>query len=69
MQEGSLFSTPPPSLVICGHIIDSHSGWCEVVSRGSFDLHFSNNLGLKSFYEIFLVIKRVFVTELNIFFP
>ena len=22
---------------------DSHYGWCEVISHGSFDLHFSNN--------------------------
>uniref|UniRef100_A0A4X1TCW9 Uncharacterized protein n=1 Tax=Sus scrofa TaxID=9823 RepID=A0A4X1TCW9_PIG len=22
-----------------------HSNWCEVVSHGSFDLHFSNNQG------------------------
>ena len=39
MQEGSLFSTPPPALVICGLIKDGHSDWCEVVSPGSFDLH------------------------------
>ena len=41
MQEGSLFSTAPPALVICGFINDGHSDWCEVVSHGSFDLHFS----------------------------
>ena len=41
VQEGSLFSTPPPALVICGLINDGHSDWCGVVSRGSLDLHFS----------------------------
>uniref|UniRef100_A0A8D0VFZ3 Uncharacterized protein n=1 Tax=Sus scrofa TaxID=9823 RepID=A0A8D0VFZ3_PIG len=34
---------PPPPFVICGLLNDGHSDWCEVVSRGSFDLHFSNN--------------------------
>ena len=42
---GSLFSTLPPAFVICGLINDGHSDWCEVVSHGSFDLHFSNNQG------------------------
>ena len=32
MQEGSLFSTPPPAFFICGLINDGHSNWCEVVS-------------------------------------
>ena len=43
VQEGSLVSTPPPAFVICGLIKDGHSDWCEVVSHGSFDLHFSYN--------------------------
>ena len=43
VQEGSLSSTPPPAFVICGLINDGHSDWREVVSHGSFDLHFSNN--------------------------
>ena len=29
MQEGCLFSTAPPALVICGFINDGHSDWCE----------------------------------------
>ena len=45
LHSGSLFSTPPPALVICGLLKDGPSGWCEVVSHGSFDLHFSNNQG------------------------
>ena len=40
---GFPFSTAPPALVICGFINDGHSDWCEVVSHGSFDLHFSYN--------------------------
>ena len=39
---GFPFSTPPPALVICGLTSDGHSDWCEVVSHGSFDLHFTN---------------------------
>ena len=45
VQEGSLFSTPSPALVLCGLSNDGHSDWCEVVSHGSFDLHFSYNQG------------------------
>uniref|UniRef100_A0A8C3W5R2 Uncharacterized protein n=1 Tax=Catagonus wagneri TaxID=51154 RepID=A0A8C3W5R2_9CETA len=33
---------PPPAFVVCGLVNDGHSDWCEVVSHGSFDLHFSN---------------------------
>ena len=44
-QEGSLFSTAPPALVICGLMNDGHCDWCEVVSHGRFGLHFSNNQG------------------------
>ena len=45
MIEGSLFSTPSLAPVICGLINDGHYDWCEVVSHGSFDLHFSNYQG------------------------
>ena len=43
MQEDSLFSTPSPIFVIRRLINDGPSDWCEVVSHGSFDLHFANN--------------------------
>uniref|UniRef100_A0A8D1N6J8 Uncharacterized protein n=1 Tax=Sus scrofa TaxID=9823 RepID=A0A8D1N6J8_PIG len=39
------FSPSPPAFVIRGLINDGHSDWCEVVSYGSFDLHFSKNQG------------------------
>ena len=32
-------------------INDGHSDWCEVVSHGSFDLHFSNNQGGWTFFS------------------
>jgi len=51
VQEGSLFSIPSPAFVICGLINDGHSDWCEVVSHGSFDLHFSNNQGCWAFFS------------------
>uniref|UniRef100_A0A8D1TA10 Uncharacterized protein n=1 Tax=Sus scrofa TaxID=9823 RepID=A0A8D1TA10_PIG len=35
----------PHPLQLCGLINDGHSDWREVVSGGSFDLHFSNNQG------------------------
>ena len=56
MQEGSLFSTPPPALVICGLLNDGHSDFCEVLSHGSFDLHFSNNYDVEHFFMCFLAI-------------
>lgn len=37
VQEGSLFSTPPPAFVLYGLINDGHYDWCEVVSHGSFE--------------------------------
>ena len=43
MQECSLFSTPSPEFIVCRLFDDGHSDWCDVVSHGSFDLHFSNN--------------------------
>ena len=39
------FSTPPPAFVDGGLTNNSHPDWCEVVSHGSFGLHFSNNQG------------------------
>ena len=43
VQEGSVFFTPFPALVVCRFFDDGHSYWCEVISHCSFDLHFSNN--------------------------
>ena len=56
MQEGSLFFTPPLAIVICGLTNGGHSDWCEVVSHGSFDLHFSNNQGCWAFFICLLAI-------------
>ena len=43
MWEGSIFSTPSLTFVICRLFNDGHSDWCEVVPHCSFDLHFSND--------------------------
>ena len=43
MQEGSPFSTPSPTFIVCRLFDDDHSDLCEVISHCSFDLHFSNN--------------------------
>ena len=52
VKEGTLFSTPPPAFVIYKLFInDNHSGWAEVVSRFSFDLHFSNNYWYLAFFS------------------
>ena len=43
VREGSLFSTPSSTFVVCRFSDDAHSNWCEVIPHCSFDLHFSNN--------------------------
>ena len=39
----SHFSTPSPAFIVCRLLNDGHYDWCEVISHGSFDFHFSNN--------------------------
>ena len=43
VQEGSLFSTLSPALIVCRFFDDGHSYWCGVTTHCSFDLYFSNN--------------------------
>ena len=43
VQEGSLFSTSSTAFIVCKLFDDGRSDWCEVISHGSFDLHFFNN--------------------------
>ena len=31
VQEGSLFSTPTPTFIICNFFYNGHSDWCEVI--------------------------------------
>ena len=66
VQEGSLYSTPPPSFVICGLTNDGHSDWCEVVSHGSFDLHFSYNQQCSAFFHVFAGHLYIFLGETSI---
>ena len=42
VSEGSSFFTTSPTLIKC-FVDNSHSNRCEVVSHGSFDLHFPNS--------------------------
>jgi len=39
---GFPLSTLSPVFIVCGFFDESHSGWYEVTSHCSFDLHFSN---------------------------
>ena len=66
MQEGSLFSTPPPAFVIYGLTNDGDSDWCEVVSHGSSDLHFSNNQGCWAFFHVLVGHLYIFLGEMTI---
>ena len=66
VQEGSLFSTASPALVICGFINDGHSDWCEVVSHGSFDLHFSYNQRYSAFFHVLVGHLYIFLREISI---
>ena len=54
MQEGSLFSTPSPTLIICRLFDYGHSEWCEVISHCSFGLHFSNNEWCWEYIHVFI---------------
>ena len=36
----SLFPTPFPAFIVSRLFDEGHSGWCEVISHCSFDLHF-----------------------------
>ena len=65
-QEGSLFSTPPPAFVMCGLINDAHSDWCDMVSHGSFDLHFSNNQGCWTLLHVLVGHLYIFLGEQSI---
>ena len=63
---GFLFLHTPPALVICGLINDGHSDWCEVVSHGSFDLHFSNNQGCCTFFRVLVGHLYIFLGKMSI---
>ena len=63
MQESSLFSTLPPAFDICGLINDGHSDWYEVVSCGSFDLHFSDHQGCWAFF--FMCLLAICISSLE----
>ena len=41
--QGMMSSSPSTAFIVCGFFDNSHSGWCEVNSHCSLDLHFSNN--------------------------
>ena len=46
VQEGSLFSTSSPTLVICRLLYDSHSGRCEVISHYLQQARYGSNLSV-----------------------
>ena len=56
----------PPAFVLCGLIDDGHSDWCEVVSHGSFDLHFSNTQGCRALFQVFVGHLYIFLEEMSI---
>ena len=45
---------------------DGHSDWCEVVSHGSFDLHFSYNQRCWAFFHVFVGNLYIFLGEMSI---
>ena len=66
MQEGSIFSTPPAEFVMCGLINDGHSDECDMVSHGSFDLHFSNKQGYFAFCHVLVGHLYIFLGEMSL---
>ena len=43
VQDGSLFSTSSPAIIVCRFSGDGRSDWYEVIPHCSFDFPFSNN--------------------------
>jgi len=60
------FSPYPLQHVICGLLTDGHSDWCEVVSRCSFDLHFSTNQWCWAFFHVLVGHLYIFLGEVSI---
>ena len=60
MQEGSLFSILSPAIIVCKFFDGGHSEWCEVISHGCFDLHFSNTEDVECLF--------MFISHLYVFF-
>ena len=56
-------SAPAPS------VDEGHSGWCEVISHWSFDLHFSNNLWCWASFPVPLVSIYLFWSDVYLGFP
>ena len=54
------------SIVICGFTNDGHSYWCEVVSHGGFDMHFSNNQWCWAFLHVPVGHLYIFLGEMSI---
>ena len=65
-RRDPFFSTPLPAFAICGLMNDGHPGWCEVVSHGSFDLHFSNNQGCRGFIHVLVGHLFIFLGKMSI---
>ena len=62
VQEGSLFSTPSPSFILCGHFGDGHSDWCEMIPHCSFDLSF---LIMNNAQHLFLGFLAIYMPSLE----
>jgi len=56
VQEGSLFCTPSPALIVHRYFHDCHSDQCEMIPHGNFDLYFSNNEPCWASFHVFLAI-------------
>ena len=57
---------PLQHLLSVGLLVDGHSDRCEVVSRGSFDLHFSNNQWCWAFFHVLVGHLYIFFGEMSI---
>ena len=66
LQEGSLFSTLSPALIVCRLFDDGHSDQCEVISHCNFDLHFSNNEQCWASFHVFISHPPVYLLWRNV---
>ena len=60
------FSTTSSAFFVCGHIHDDHSVWCEIVSHGSFDLHFSKNQWCWAHFHVLVGHLYIFLGDRSI---
>ena len=71
VREGSLFSTPSPTFIVCRLVDNGHPDWYEVIPHCSFDLHFSTS-DVEHLFMCFLTVcplwRNIYLDLMPIFY-